>query len=76
MILQRTLEAGSSWRRSLLCHRPQEHLWHRLQDLHDQLGDSGVSPSRSLQGVAEEIVEVDSDEDKVIGSHKTHKSIQ
>ena len=44
MILQRTLEAGSSRRRSLLYHRPQEHLWHRLKDLHHQLGDSGVGP--------------------------------
>ena len=68
LILQKTIEAGFSRRRSLLHHRPQEHLWHELQDLHHRLGDSIVGPSRSLQGVAEEIVEVDIiGEDEVIG---------
>ena len=65
------MEAGYSRRRSLLHHRPQEHLWHELQDLHHRLGDSIVGPSRSLQGVAEEIVEVDVDEKEIIGSPKT-----
>ena len=51
--------------------RPQEHLWQEQQDLHHQLGDSIVSPSRSLQGVAEEIVEADIVEEEVIGSPKT-----
>ena len=42
------------------------------QDLHPHLGDSIVGPSRSLQGVAEEIVEVDIvDKKEVIGSPKT-----
>ena len=72
MTLQRLLEAGFSRRRSLLHHRPQEHLWQEQQDLHPHLGDSIVGPSRSLQGVAEEIVEVDIVVEKeVIGSPKT-----
>ena len=62
------MEAGFSRRRSLLHHRPQEHLWQEQQDLHPHLGDSIVGPSRSLQGVAEEIVEVDIVEEEVIGS--------
>ena len=68
LILQKTIEAGFSRRRSLLHHRPQEHLWQEHQDLHPHLGDSIVGPSRSLQGVAEEIVEVDIVEEEVIGS--------
>ena len=68
LILQKTIEAGFSRRRSLLHHRPQEHLWQEQQDLHPHLGDSIVGPSRSLQGVAEEIVEVDIVEEEVIGS--------
>ena len=70
--MQRLLEAGFYKRRSLLHHRPQEHLWQEQQDLHHHLGDSIVSHSRSLQEVAEEIVEVDIvDEKEVIGSPKT-----
>ena len=71
MILQKTIRSRSSRARSLLRHRPQEHLWHELHDLHPQLGDSTVGPSEELQGVAEEIVEVNIDEKEVIGSPKT-----
>ena len=60
------MEAGFSRRRSLLHHRPQEHLWQEQQDLHPHLGDSIVGPSRSLQGVAEEIVKVDINEIEVV----------
>ena len=73
LILQKTIEAGFSRRRSLLHHRPQEHLWQEHQDLHPHLGDSIVGPSRSLQGVAEEVVEVDdiNEIEEVIGIPKT-----
>ena len=69
--MQKTIRSRSSRARSLLRHRPQEHLWHELLDLHPQLGDSTVGPSEELQGVAEEIVEVNVDEKEVVGSPKT-----
>ena len=71
LILQKTIRSRSSRARSLLPHRPQEHLWHELLDLHPQLGDSTVGPSEELQGVAEEIVEVNVYEKEVVGSPKT-----
>ena len=71
LILQKTFGSWFSRRRSLLHHRPQKHLWQEQQDLHPQLGDSTVGPSEELQGVAEEIVEVNVDEKEVIGSPKT-----
>ena len=66
MILQKTIRSRSSRARSLLRHRPKEYLWHKLLDLHHQLGDREDGPFRGLQGAAEEIVEVNDDENEVV----------
>ena len=66
-IFQKTIRSRSSRARNFLPHRPQEHLWHKLLDLHHQLGDREDGPFRGLQGAAEEIVEVNDDENEVVG---------
>ena len=65
--MQKTIRSRSSRARNLLPHRPQEHLWHKLLDLHHQLGDREDGPFRGLQGAAEEIVEVNDDKNEVVG---------
>ena len=46
LILQKTSRSWSSWYQSFLHHRPQEHPWHKLQDLHLKLGDREDGPFR------------------------------